>query len=219
MGVVGIDPAFRRLFPDPPPPIAGRDCAVSASLARDLGVKAGDSILVNVDRQGAIPSGTLFAHRSADFTLRSLRLNVAAILPDRGAGGFRLDVGSDAPRNVFISRSWLAREIGKDGMANALVARSGWSVRELQKALVSNAALADYGLRIRSDSGCISLESNGLVLTDARVEAARQAAIECGARFRSDLRLPCHNRSGQDEQRRDRLRGGCRRPIVVRRGE
>lgn len=185
--VVGVDDSFWRLY-DVSPSLSGRDAVVNASLARELGVKAGDSILVDVDKQGQIPSGTLFAHKSPKETLRSLRLDVAAVLGDKGVGGFRLDMSTDTPRNVFVSREWLASEIGKDGQANALVVQGDLrhinATPRLQHALALVCTLSDYGLTVvpSASQGCVSIESDGMLLDDRQLAAARAASEQLGAR-------------------------------------
>lgn len=180
----GIDDSFWKLFPGKRS-LSGRDAAVNASLARELGVKTGDSILIDVDKQGAVPSGTLFAHRSPNDTLRSLRLNVVAILDDFGVGGFRLDVGMDTPRSVFVSHEWLTSQIGKEGKANAIVVEAPAVVgMNLRTTLASACALADYGLKVvpNATQGYISLQSDEMLLDDSMLRAGQEAAYECGAR-------------------------------------
>lgn len=184
VSVIGIDSRFGKLYQTPFPPLTGRQVAASESLARDLVLRVGDSILVNVDRQSAIPSGTLFAHRSREDTLRSMRLTVHAILPDVGAGGFKLDAGADAPRNIFISREWLTQQIGKEHKANALLVESDAHGSILQVALASTCTLADYGLKLvpNAKQGYVALQTDSLLLNEKQVKAARQSARLIGAR-------------------------------------
>ena len=90
-------------------------------------------------------------------------------------------MGSGTPRDVFVSRDWLATHIGKDGLANAIV---------LQSRRVSLAC----GARLPRRPGCglrtemtgaesyISLQSSSLVLDTSQVRAAQQAARDHGAK-------------------------------------
>ncbi|MHB0936636.1 MAG: FtsX-like permease family protein [Armatimonadota bacterium] len=105
--VLGIDNRFWQLFPETSVSISGRDVAVNAALARDLGIRAGDTLLLTVGKNGIIPAGNLFADRSRNKLLRTLRLRVAAILSDRGAGGFTLSNGTMPPRNLFLANEHL----------------------------------------------------------------------------------------------------------------
>lgn len=169
--VIGIDDSFWKLFNGPAPRLSERSAAISRTLARDLGVNIGDSILVNIDKQSAIPSGTLFERRSREDTTSSLRLEVKAILPETGPGGFKLDAGTDSPRNVFVSREWLCDQIGKPGRANALLVVSdadGDIARQLESALQSCAELDDFGQKLVPDPefGYVSLQSDEMLLPE-----------------------------------------------------
>lgn len=187
--VNGVDGSFWGLFGLTFPGPSGREAAISASLAGDLGVKTGDSIIVNVDKQGAIPSGTLFAHRTSRQTLHSLRLVVVRVLDDHGVGGFGLASGTNAVRNVFVSRDWLAAQIGRDGTANAIVSERASHLTkdvtpDLRQALKRNGTLADYGLKLVPNpaQGYVSLQSTGMLLKDQEMKFAQDAARECDAR-------------------------------------
>jgi putative ABC transport system permease protein len=190
VNVVGVEPefwsfyrAFRR------PPMSGRHVAVNAALARDLKLKPGDAVLLTISRGSAIPEDSLFARRKRGEATRTLRLTVAAVLPDGGPGGFALDAGTAVRRNLFMERDWLAAQMGWSGQANALLVKlhdgtSEKDTRDLQAALAETCDLADYGLKVAPDPerGYLSLQSAGMLLTDGQVQAAREAAKDCGAR-------------------------------------
>ena len=185
VGVIGVDRSFWKLYGDDTPNISGRNVAISAALAHDIRAKKGDSILVNVDKQSAVPRGTLFEQKSREDTLRSMRFVVAAILPDNGVGGFRPNAGTDAPRNVFVSRDWLTQEIGKEHKANALLVDvvSGVGDIDLQSALKSSAELSDYGLKLipNPGHGYVSLQSEGMLMSNPQVKTADKAIAASGA--------------------------------------
>ncbi|MEN6344373.1 MAG: hypothetical protein ABFE16_03660, partial [Armatimonadia bacterium] len=83
--IVGVPGEFWPLFDMPQPPqLTGRECAVSAALARDLGVREGQYVIVSVHRESEIASDTLFFRRGLKDTAPSLRLQVKTVLP---AGG------------------------------------------------------------------------------------------------------------------------------------
>ena len=184
VGVVGVDRSFWKLYGDDTANISGRNVAISAALAHDIRATHGDSILVNVDKQSAVPSGTLFEQKSREDTLRSMRLTVAVILPDNGVGGFRVNTGTDAPGNVFVSRDWLTQEIGKEHKSNALLVeavRGGGNI-DLQSALKSSAKLSDYGLKLvpNPKQGYVSLQSEGMLMGNAEVKIAEKAIAASG---------------------------------------
>ena len=185
--VIGADDSFWEFFNGPAPRLSERSAAISRTLARDLGVNIGDSILVTIDKQSAIPGGTLFERKSKKDTTSSLRLEVTAILPENGPGGFKLDAGTDSPRNVFVSRDWLCERIGKPGKANAMLAQSAGGNdlgAGLTAALSSASTLQDHGLDFidSKDGAYTSLQSDGLLLPDNVVKTAVNAATAIHAR-------------------------------------
>lgn len=202
VGVNGVDDSFWRFFPGKSHLISGRQAAVNTALARQLKVKPGDSILVNIDKQGAVPSGTFFAHRSTQDTLRSLRLDVVAVLDDKSGGAFRLDFAADTRPAVFVSREWLASEISKQDLANAIVVEAPSATeRELRDALASKCALADQGLKVVTNrqQGYISFESTGMLLDDRQLKVAQEAASKLDARQSiTSIYLATHIRRAND---------------------
>ncbi len=186
--VYGVDPGFGDFFGlQDVFELTGRDCLVSAALARDLGLAEGKFLLLNIHKQSAVPSESLFARRALKDTAPSLRLRVKAVLPDGGAGDFRLDAQSGAPRNVFVSRTWLAARLGAEKRANVLVAASkpgSAGVAEvLEGALKSACKLPDYGLRVTGNGlGGLSLSSDATLLPPSQVTAATDAASACGGK-------------------------------------
>jgi putative ABC transport system permease protein len=184
--VVGVPGEFWPLFDlSQPPQMTGRECAVSAALARDLGVREGQYVIVSVHRESEIAADTLFFRRDLKDTAPSLRLQVKAVLPAGGVGDFRLDPQSGAPRNLFLSRDWLQNSLHKKGLANTLVlAGKVRSTEELGEALSARCRLRDYGLKLvpNPKRGYVSLFSDGMLLSDAQAQATREAAKACKLR-------------------------------------
>jgi len=185
-GIVGVDAGLWGFFPgSPAESLEGRTAAVSKALARDLGVAEGDAILVNVPRKGSAPLSTIFARRERAEFLGSMRLRVGRTL-DGGAGSFALGGGGREPRNVFVAREWLAREIRAEGRANALLVESDGSPgtgAALQAALRAACVPADFGLTVSVSrkQHCVVLRSERLLLGQGQLAAARQAAADVGA--------------------------------------
>ncbi len=181
---IGIDEGFGHLFPGAPPlRLEEWQAAINQALARDLDVRAGDPLVVTLERGGAIPFGTLFAHRGREETRASLRVDVTAILPDEGLGGFRLDPGTAVPRNIFLARGALAAAMGQTGNANALLVEAASASAEdsLARALAARCSLAEYGLRVRPlKRGTFAVQSAGLLLRETEVTATRKAAEALG---------------------------------------
>lgn len=188
VNVLGVDRGFWSLYPGSEAPAsAGRRVAVNGVLARDLDLRPGDDLLLTVGRRGTIASNTLFGRRERDDTVVTLRLTVAAVLEDGGAGAFSLDAGTGTPRNLFVSRAWLARGLRRDGFVNAILVASadgatGGNDGPLRAALQSACTLAEHRLKRvpNLQLGYLSLESEALVLSDRQVEAVRGAAADLG---------------------------------------
>lgn len=190
INVLGFDGSFFNFFPNQAIPLpTGRQALINAALAKELDVNVGDSIIINLDKQQAAPSGTLFAHRAPKDTLQTLRLDVIYILKDTGAGGFKLGAGADIPRNVFVSSDWLASQTSKNGLANTLlISTMRQSDKDnsqiLQSILNKSCTLADYELKTISNptQNCISLQTDSLLLNDQKIKSAQEAASHIGAK-------------------------------------
>ncbi|MGC9318604.1 MAG: ABC transporter permease [Armatimonadota bacterium] len=207
VSVVGIDDGFWGLYPDARSyPLASRSAIINESLADDAGVAEGDTLLVTVSRPGEAMAHTLFARRERQETLATLRVKVQAILPDLGPGGFRLDPSTAMPRNVLLSREWLAEQIEQPHMANTLVLGPvpgpdgtyppigelrrtdalGSSHPSDQREQIKQAmTLEDHGLYLRRHGSYVSVFSEAVTLTKAQVEAAQQAAGSLGVEGRT----------------------------------
>jgi len=187
VSVIGADAAFWQFFPaEGHPDLAGREVALNESAARDLGVAPDDFILLNVQRRARAPSDTLFARHAREDVLRSMRLKVKAVLPDAGAAGFSLLSQTQTPRNVFVAKEWLAKELDAQGLANTLLVESARqretdSTSGLRRALESALTLADAGLKLDTGSGCLWLKSRSLTVPIS-AEAAESEAKAAGAR-------------------------------------
>jgi len=179
--VLGVRDDFWTLFPaGTGHKLTGREAAVNTTLAEDLGLQVGDTLLVTVGRPGQASPETLFGRRKREDTTSVLRLTLTAILP-AGAGDFRLDPSPAVPRNVFLSSDWLARLLGKNGQANALLVAGG-SEADLTTALRRACTVEDCGLQVlpSPDGRYLSLQTPGVLLSPAAVAAAQAAARSLG---------------------------------------
>ncbi len=181
--VWGVRDDFWSLLATPVPRLSGRQAAVNAALANDLGLRLGDPLILTVGRPGAAPVDSLFGRRQREETTRVLRLSVAAILPG-GAGDFRPDPSPAVPRNVFVSRDWLAQSLGRAGQANALLVSGGDDSAALQQALGEVCRLPDYGLQavVSPDRRYLSVQTPAVALSPAIAETAQAAARAVGAK-------------------------------------
>ncbi|MBM3497999.1 MAG: FtsX-like permease family protein [Armatimonadetes bacterium] len=188
--VFGVDEALGRLQGQAAlAALNGRQCALNRALAGDLGVQAGESLLLTLHHQRSIATLTLFARRGRQEVAPSLRLTVAEVLPEGGPGDFRLNTQSSTPRNLFVSRDWLTQQLGLEGRANVLLAACPAGDRRqagerLQEGLAKACVLDDLGLSVKAndEQGYVSLLSEAMLLSEPQVQAAMGAGRDCGAR-------------------------------------
>ena len=191
--VLGVDQRFKPAgIADGLVNWAGTDkrIVLSDRVAGKLGVKAGDTVKLGVERFSDLPRSSSFARRgSADVTAAEA-LTVAAVLPPDSSGNdFNLTPNPAAPLNVFVPIGTLGRLVlgDADPKATALLS-TGATFDVLNEALRSRLRLSDFGLKLREverrgrTGGYLSVESADLILAPATVEAVRAAASELGVR-------------------------------------
>ena len=181
MKVYGVDERFWKFNG-----VAGvttpenRNVLVSHSLASELGSRAGESILLRVQKPSDIPLESL--HGRKDDPGKSIRLNVAGELGSESLGEFSLQPQHGAVRAVFVSLAFLQRELGPDvgiGRINTiLIARPAQRQNTLATLLKEKATLEDLGLKVRALDGYqgVSLESNSRIINEHVASAASEAA-------------------------------------------
>lgn len=164
--LIGCDERFWEMGKDPAPELE-RGVALSEAVARELGVEAGDSVLVRTKAATALPSDSALGEK-AD-TVASVRLKVEAVLPPQGLARFGLAPSQTEPRNVFVPLAVAQRLIGIEGECTAVVIDSDSTPTVTPQ-------LADYGLTFDEPrAGVWQLESSALVLPDRLVQTAREA--------------------------------------------
>ncbi len=159
-----------------------RTTLVSQSLATELGSGPGDSLLLRLEKPSDIPVESL--HGRKEDPGRTIRLNIASTLPAESLGEFSLQPQHGAVRAIFVSLSFLQKELEQEGRVNTiLVARHPETQPEQQRQWLANvinkkATLEDLGLNLRTlnDQQSISLESTSKIINDQVTSAARDAA-------------------------------------------
>ena len=216
VNIHGVDERFWSLFEtaaarsetEAPLP-EGRQLVLNEALAREVGAKAGDALLVRFQTDTLVPSESVMG-RKAD-NVRTLRLRVATVLPDRGIGRFGLSPSQQLPYNVFVPMATLQRVLEQPGRANAIFVAGGEVFEEpsdtggppggtsdladsadskmiaipghdLNLSLMRVLQLDDLNLSLatRTESGVLSLETDRIVLERASAEAAEAAARAAG---------------------------------------
>jgi ABC-type lipoprotein release transport system permease subunit len=185
VNVYGIDEKFWQFqgrADQPSPEISG--ILVGAPLARQLSIRPGDSLLLTVESQQAIPSEWLYGKR--DDTGKTLRLRCSEILPENRLGEFALRPSQGNVYSIFVSLKRLQKELAKPSQENAILLAGSNSAEVtpiILDILRKSFTLQDIGLRLRdlpSGKG-FSLESNQIILPDSAARAAVEAAVETGS--------------------------------------
>src|SRR5207253_1350172 len=120
------------------------------TLARALGVKPGDDVLLSSETPSDIPREALMGHKDPESVLATRRFTLARVLPDRGPGGFGLAFGQATPPNAFVPLHDLQR---------ALVTRV---YSDLATGLRAHGRLIPYSMVAAIDS--MPIEENEIVL-------------------------------------------------------
>ncbi len=196
--VVGVDARFWELFDGDAPAeaaAAGRSVVLNRSLADQIGAKAGDDVLIRLNRPSLVPTETILGR--ADESAVSLRLTVERVVEDDGAGGFGTRPTQAAPMNAFVPPAALQAALGQERRVNAVLVAGPAEAEEeteptrerLQTALAESATLADYDLRIRVDENrnYFALETERLLIEPPVEAAAMEAGRAIGMRTRPIL--------------------------------
>ena len=161
----------------------GKDeIALTETVANELGVKIGDTILLRIPVVRAIPADSALGKKID--TASGHRLTRGRGLAAGWAGAVRLAPSQQLPRNVFVPLATLQDLLKKPGRANAILV-AGKNVETvpdeandgtLQTALQPQ--MEDYGLhvnRVTTPEEYEAISSDQLVLSDATVVAAETA--------------------------------------------
>ena len=178
ISIQGVDERFVDLYPDTGELDFGRrdgqifpSVYVNAALSRELGVEAGDDVLLYFTQFSDIPRDTLMGEKETEDVVGTLRGTVVEVLPDRGIGRFGLLPNQGLPLNAFVSMRQLQRALGRRGEINTLLVadRPGGDDPEaaavaLETALASALDFSDLGLAAEPGDGFVRLESREFVL-------------------------------------------------------
>ena len=171
IAILGVDQRFAALFPGEPAPdglaVAGggpvfaggapgsaglTPVILNQTLARQLGARPGDDVLLSWEQPSAIPRELLLAAKDPEAQLATHRFTVAGVVADRGPGSFDLVPGQAASRNAFLPLAELQRELGEEGRVNALLVGrlpTDTGAPAVEAALAAGLRLADLGLVLR----------------------------------------------------------------------
>jgi putative ABC transport system permease protein len=184
ISVVGCQPQFWLLGGGgPSSPLTDDDVAITESLAQELNVQVGDSVLLQIPVSGAIPADSPLGAKQLEKTSRSRRFRVAAVLPPAGLARFGLVPSQQLPRNVFVPLAALQKLVEQPEKANAILVATdrpaAASGDDAQSALHSalQPRLEDYGVRVEElalPTHCVQISADELVLPAEVIRAVSQ---------------------------------------------
>lgn len=168
--ILGVDAGFWKLSTSGKAQTFARsEVLVNEPLARKLGVQAGDTVIVRLERPSAISrDAPLSGSTNQDV---SLRRKVAGIVAAEDFGAFQLTASQITPDTVFVGLEDLQVQLEMDGKVNAaLSAVSSLSADAFEKAKT----LDDLGLKLtRLAGGRKEWEvSTGRVFMDASLASS-----------------------------------------------
>ncbi len=188
--VYGIDDRFWRFhgveeFTGP----GGRQALVSPALAEGLGVEAGATILVRVERPSEIPLESLHGNK-ADLG-RTIRATLGSVVPGETLGEFSLEAGQGEVHAVFLPLELVTEDLEIEERVNALLvsttlADADAATAELERMVRSEAELEDLGLGLRllGQPQALAIEGSGGLIDDQKVDIALEAGAAMGLEAR-----------------------------------
>jgi ABC-type antimicrobial peptide transport system permease subunit len=176
VSVYGVDDRFFALGPSGEGIAPGPDEALlSRGLAAQLGVAAGDTILVKVEKPSHLPRDMVMS--DIDEVSVGMRATVVGVVLDENFGRFGLNATQVPPFNVFLPLTWMQQELDLEGRANmvlvggddaGLMSRADDALRKCWR-------ISDAGLSVRQleDGKIAELRSDRVFIEGAIVDAVR----------------------------------------------
>ena len=183
--VYGVDDRFWKFNGVVVQTPQNRQVLLSESLASELGTTNGDSVLLRIEKPSDIPIESL--HGRKEDPGRTIRLNFLSVLAAPSLGEFSLRPQQGPVRAVFVSLSFLQKELGQEGKVNTILVAARPSLNDAERQQVpatlasllkDKATLEDLGLRLRvlADGKSVALESSSNIISDAVAQAAQESA-------------------------------------------
>ncbi len=155
---------------------------INASLQQELNAQIGDQVLLNFEQPSDIHRESVLGDKRSIEVVRTLRLTVTKILPDRGLGRFGLLTQQTFPQNAFVALSILQEALEEEHKTNAVFiaqrtnSESAANEHALRQALRRTLNLEDTGLTLAQTGGQLALTSPQLLIAPA-LQAAIDASL------------------------------------------
>ena len=169
--VLGVDDRFWKLAPEGKVRGVPPDSAIiNQRTATQLGAKAGDTIIVRIEKPGAFSRDAPLSGDESDIV--AIRVTIADIVGDDGFGRFSLAASQVPPFTVFLPIEALQKQLEFAGKANLLLSTDG--PEHLAAAVAAKWQLADASLELRAlpDGAGLELRSPRVFLDETIVVAA-----------------------------------------------
>ncbi|MBN2319345.1 MAG: FtsX-like permease family protein [Acidobacteria bacterium] len=183
VNVYGIDDRFWKFQGMPAQPFTDdRAALVGSTLARQMDIKTGNGLLLQVETQQSIPREWLYGRR--DDIGKTVRLSCSQILAPEQLGDFALRPHQGNVYSLFVPIGRLQKDLNQESKANTILL-SGMqetATASVNDILKKNLSPGDLGLRLKqtpSGKGFL-LESDRILIEDPVAKAALEAAGEAG---------------------------------------
>ena len=152
---------------------------ISPALGMELGAAARDVLLVRLQKPSAIPIESLFGRK--DDIARTVRLDVAGILPREQLGEFSLQAGQADVRAIFAPLSRIQRDLALTADVNTVLI-SGASTEAVTTAVRRVVTLEDLGASVvvSGEPPALAVESHTGILGEPLESAAMKAGSALG---------------------------------------
>jgi len=120
--ILGVDDSYSTLDTNgflPNEPIGESDVVLNRAAADELGVEVGDQVTVRLPSEQAVPADSPLGKRDSQ-TEGIPRLNVKAIVENRGLGRFAMHPSQVEPMTALLNRETIAKTLDRAGQANSL---------------------------------------------------------------------------------------------------
>jgi ABC-type lipoprotein release transport system permease subunit len=175
--VLGIDEHFNALAQDPSGLVFPQPDAVilNAPLAAQLHVKAGDAIVLHVQKPSLLSQEAPLSPQEDVAT--GLRLTVAAIASDAQFGRFSLQAGQVPPLTAFLPLPFLQGKTGLEGKVNLLLTAAPLAGVSPAELLRQRWTMADAGLELRPTPDGLEVRTGRIFIDPAIVHAIPGAQL------------------------------------------
>ena len=184
--VLGVDDVFWQLAPSPGVHLKGEELALNERAAAQLGVRAGDTVILRVEKPGAFSRDAPLSGEESEVI--AIRVQVARIIGDKEFGRFSLSGSQVPPFSIFVPIEFLQAKLEFAGKANLLLARG--SSKALAEAVKAKWTIQDAALELRElpHGGGTELRTPRVFL-DAPVVRAAPAGLDSLTYLVNELRF------------------------------